>query len=303
MIRKSRLVRDGIFADIAQCKGSLRDFLGPPCYDFDEVKAMRDIGKNIKHFRIKRNLTQDQLAEQLFVTRQTVSNYETGKSRPDIDMLVKISQVLGIDIHQVIYGPEAQTLKLEVIRLIVGAGIIALLGILWAVLVPIAQVLSRTQYDASLGEVIYFVIKPLMCLTAGWTLAQLVGMALRKKPLDQKWARRVGAVLLVLVIICAMLMAWWIGAVMLNNWQYRNFIRGEWVETQTEVNGEKQMTKGWSNLPPQVPQWLAWFMGKITYAMIFYPVLFEAGTFLTGAALWLFGFPWRIKRKENIPPS
>ena len=254
---------------------------------------MRDIGKNIKHFRIKRNLTQDQLAEQLFVTRQTISNYETGKSRPDIDMLVKISEVLGADIHQVIYGPETQNLKPEVIRLIAGAGITMVLGILWAVLAPIDQALSRTQYDVSLGTVIYFVIKPLMCLTAGWTLTHLVGMALRKKPLDQKWARRAGTALLVLVIICAILMVWWIGAGMLNTWQYRNFIRGEWVEMETEVNGEKQMIKGWSNLPPQVPRWLDWFMGKFTYAMIFYPVLFWTGTFLTGAALWLFGFPWR----------
>jgi len=38
---------------------------------------MRDIGKNIKLLREERNMTQDELAERLFVTRQTVSNYET----------------------------------------------------------------------------------------------------------------------------------------------------------------------------------------------------------------------------------
>lgn len=41
---------------------------------------MRDIGKNIKALRERKCLTQDQLAEKLFVTRQTVSNYETGDS-------------------------------------------------------------------------------------------------------------------------------------------------------------------------------------------------------------------------------
>jgi len=41
---------------------------------------MRDIGKNIRDLRSKRNMTQDELAEKLFVTRQTVSNYETGVS-------------------------------------------------------------------------------------------------------------------------------------------------------------------------------------------------------------------------------
>ena len=46
---------------------------------------MRDIGKNIRDLRTRKDMTQDELAEKLFVTRQTVSNYETGKSRPDVD--------------------------------------------------------------------------------------------------------------------------------------------------------------------------------------------------------------------------
>lgn len=42
---------------------------------------MRDIGKNIRTLRTRRGLSQDQLAEALHVTRQTVSNYETGVSQ------------------------------------------------------------------------------------------------------------------------------------------------------------------------------------------------------------------------------
>ena len=41
---------------------------------------MNDIGKNIRFLREQRKLSQDQLAESLHVTRQTVSNYETGVS-------------------------------------------------------------------------------------------------------------------------------------------------------------------------------------------------------------------------------
>ena len=37
---------------------------------------MRDIGKNIRQLRTEKNMTQDELARKLFVTRQTVSNYE-----------------------------------------------------------------------------------------------------------------------------------------------------------------------------------------------------------------------------------
>ena len=68
---------------------------------------MRDIGKNIKELRIRAKLTQEELAEKLFVTRQTVSNYENGKSRPDVDMIVRIGEVLNADANTVIYGiPE-----------------------------------------------------------------------------------------------------------------------------------------------------------------------------------------------------
>ena len=55
---------------------------------------MRDIGKNIRQLRTQKNMTQDELAKKLFVTRQTVSNYETGKSRPDVEMLDRIAQML-----------------------------------------------------------------------------------------------------------------------------------------------------------------------------------------------------------------
>ena len=58
---------------------------------------MRDIGKNIRDLRIRENMTQDELAEKLHVTRQTVSNYETGRSRPDVDMLTLIAQALNTD--------------------------------------------------------------------------------------------------------------------------------------------------------------------------------------------------------------
>lgn len=41
---------------------------------------MENLGKNIRLLRVQRKMSQDQLAEALHVTRQTVSNYETGVS-------------------------------------------------------------------------------------------------------------------------------------------------------------------------------------------------------------------------------
>lgn len=66
------------------------------------------IGANIKQFRLKKGLSQDELASGLFVTRQTVSNYETGRSAPDIDMLQQIAQVLETDLTCLLYGPPRE---------------------------------------------------------------------------------------------------------------------------------------------------------------------------------------------------
>lgn len=41
---------------------------------------MANVGKNIRRLRTQKHMTQDELAEKLFVSRQTVSNYETGVS-------------------------------------------------------------------------------------------------------------------------------------------------------------------------------------------------------------------------------
>ena len=68
---------------------------------------MRDISKNIRALRTARGLTQEELAAALHVTRQTVSNYENGRSRPDIDMVLRIAQALEADANDVLYGPAA----------------------------------------------------------------------------------------------------------------------------------------------------------------------------------------------------
>ena len=41
---------------------------------------MAKIGRNIREQRMKQGLSQEELAERLYVTRQTISNYETGVS-------------------------------------------------------------------------------------------------------------------------------------------------------------------------------------------------------------------------------
>ena len=57
-----------------------------------------EIGKSIVKIRKDKNLTQDDLARKYYVTRQTISNWETGKSYPDLETIVKISDDFNISL-------------------------------------------------------------------------------------------------------------------------------------------------------------------------------------------------------------
>lgn len=65
---------------------------------------MASVGKHIRRLRTAKGLTQEQLAEKLFVTRQTVSAWETGKAQPDLETLERIAAALNTEVTEVIYG-------------------------------------------------------------------------------------------------------------------------------------------------------------------------------------------------------
>ncbi len=67
------------------------------------------IAENIKHFREEKKISQSELAEKLNVTRQAVSNWECGKTEPDIETLHKISDIFEITIEELIYGTKRET--------------------------------------------------------------------------------------------------------------------------------------------------------------------------------------------------
>lgn len=162
---------------------------------------MRDIGKNIKDLRMQRELTQDALAERLFVTRQTVSNYETGKSRPDIDMLLRIAETLEVDIHRILYGPQPRDRK-PLIRLAVAAGLTLVLGILWTV----SRAGRETEYyNFAIGPMswIYSFSQPFFFTMLGWTLAQGIAVLTKAHPPRFAAAKWLRPVLLALVVLWA----------------------------------------------------------------------------------------------------
>lgn len=62
----------------------------------------RKIGNKIAALRKEKDLTQVELADQMMVSYQAVSNWERGNSLPDISKLVELSQILGVSIEELL---------------------------------------------------------------------------------------------------------------------------------------------------------------------------------------------------------
>jgi len=65
------------------------------------------IAEKIKESRLKLGLTQQEVSEKLFVTRQTISNWENNRSTPDIDTLIKLSDLYQIDLESLLKPEQA----------------------------------------------------------------------------------------------------------------------------------------------------------------------------------------------------
>ena len=63
-----------------------------------------ELGSQIKKYRNELALSQDALAEKVYVSRQTISNWENGKSYPDVNSLILLSEVFQTSLDDLIKG-------------------------------------------------------------------------------------------------------------------------------------------------------------------------------------------------------
>lgn len=71
-----------------------------------------NFGEKLKKLRKDNDLTQEELAEKLFVTRTAISKWETDKALPGIDSLKLISDLFGVGIDELISDSDIETKKL-----------------------------------------------------------------------------------------------------------------------------------------------------------------------------------------------
>ena len=142
------------------------------------------ISKNIKKLRADSGLSQEDLAEKLHVTRQTVSSWETGHTQPDIDALSALADALSIDVTALIYGEPATAeeiypkfQKRYVLTLIISAALLLtylLLQIFW---IPHSnEIAAQTFVTPAFTFVYLFLLAPLAAAAVPVAVCSLISL-------------------------------------------------------------------------------------------------------------------------------
>lgn len=177
---------------------------------------MQNIEKNIRTLRKQQGLKQEELAEKLFVTRQTVSNYENGRTMPDLDMLVKLAEVFATDVNTLIYGPPIPEARLrERKRMLISTILLVLLAAASAVLRRYFAALAAKTFRIEPQIFLSLLLDPALMLFLGWWAMQAVCLVLKAKPPTAPWVfwtRRGLAALLLLNVLLILPFIIWLAA-------------------------------------------------------------------------------------------
>ncbi len=73
----------------------------------DNGENRQSVGERLLALRNKNNLTQEELAERLMVSRQSVSKWELSKTLPDIDNLIQLSEMYQVSMDYLITGKQS----------------------------------------------------------------------------------------------------------------------------------------------------------------------------------------------------
>ena len=169
---------------------------------------MKQIGARIRVLREKQGLTQQELADRLQVTRQTVSNYEIGRSQPDLEMLEQLANVLNVDVAVLLGNGTAAArvpVRSRVAQLRSGEGIPWGAIIAFLLVMPVVYILQFVFLrEIGLGYIgrearkLFFWPALLLPIFMG------VDFLLERQGKALRWRLRLGAVVLMLLFLFGM---------------------------------------------------------------------------------------------------
>ena len=74
---------------------------------------LKECGKRIQQFRQAMNLSQEELAEKLNVSQNTIAKIECGLRRPSIDFLIELSMFFNTSMNYLVFGMHPEDLEKE----------------------------------------------------------------------------------------------------------------------------------------------------------------------------------------------
>lgn len=174
---------------------------------------MNDVGKNIRRYRQQNGLTQDALAERLHVTRQAVSNWETGKNQPDLETLEALAGALDLEPAELIYGKKQEypRFRRKAVIWVIVLGVLALLALLDALFIlPLLMELRKKTFNVLPYAVNQLAVLPLGFVAAGMLIPAVLSLRRSVEPGKRgKLALRIAAVLLLIPWLLTMPFLLW----------------------------------------------------------------------------------------------
>ena len=233
-------------------------------------------------------MTQDELAEKLSVSRQTVSNYETGKSKPDIDMLMNMAEALSVDINAIIYGKEKDNSfdnierKKELKKIIIWTVVIILFGVLHFFLTDWAEAIAERDFLTSPSMFVMFIMRPAIFILLAWTGMRVIAFCLKAKRPDAAWLKYVKYVVIAVIVLYFAIFTWMVGEMLFANMEV-------WELRQQEVDFSYESH---STMPLFISN-IAWRIVNIAdlHFLIFIPL---------GVMLWFTGGKKKKAQDEDI---
>ena len=146
------------------------------------------LGENIVRLRTNKNWSQSDLAEALEVSRQSVSKWETDTSIPELDKLLKLSELFGVTLDELVNGEEIS--KVGVVSVSEHEkhhSIAGMVLLCTGVVIMILCLLLASDLLAGLLLALPFIICGIICFVAkkhvglccGWTIYLCVDLYLR----------------------------------------------------------------------------------------------------------------------------
>ena len=180
---------------------------------------MTDIGSKIQRLREAKGYTQDQLAEKLFVSRQTVSNYERNKSQPSLEMVERIAEIFDMDTASFLTAPRDK--KAEVKHLAIQGGVCLVLMVTYLLLHRLALIRKEEYYDSRLLYWVNILLRPGLWGWLGYFSTSVIVTATSIQFKEKRWHRFIYPITIVVgisyfIIMFPFLVSWDTS----RNWSY-----------------------------------------------------------------------------------